>query len=77
MNKSQSYMMRCLTAEYLATDEKGDYAIQRDGEPDIIFWIHNGDTAEDVVINLDAIKFRRIQSSLLKLMMRRKNIETD
>lgn len=26
-----------------------DYA--RDGEPDIIFWIHNGDSAEDVVIN--------------------------
>lgn len=32
MNKLQSYMMRCLTAEYLATDEKGDYAIQREGD---------------------------------------------
>lgn len=28
-----------------------DWNFERDGEPDIIFWIHNGDTAEDVVIN--------------------------
>lgn len=28
-----------------------DWNYQRDGEPDIVFWIHNGDSAEDVVIN--------------------------
>lgn len=28
-----------------------DWNFERDGEPDIVFWIHNGDTAEDVVIN--------------------------
>lgn len=25
---------------------------ERDGEPDIVFWIHNGESAADVVINL-------------------------
>lgn len=28
-----------------------DWNYARDGEPDIVFWIHNGDTAEDVVLN--------------------------
>lgn len=28
-----------------------DWNFERDGEPDIVFWIHNGDAAEDVVIN--------------------------
>lgn len=28
-----------------------DWNYERDGEPDIVFWIHNGDSAEDVVIN--------------------------
>lgn len=28
-----------------------DWNYERDGEPDVVFWIHNGDTAEDVVIN--------------------------
>ena len=29
-----------------------DWNYDRDGKPDIVFWIHNGDTAEDVVMNL-------------------------
>jgi len=28
-----------------------DWNYERDGEPDVVFWIHNGDTASDVVIN--------------------------
>lgn len=32
MNKLQSYMTRCLSAKYLTTDAKGDYAIQREGD---------------------------------------------
>ncbi len=28
-----------------------DWNYERDGEPDVIFWIHNGDSAEDVVLN--------------------------
>lgn len=28
-----------------------DWNYERDGEPDVVFWIHNGDTAEDVVLN--------------------------
>ncbi len=28
-----------------------DWNFERDGEPDVVFWIHNGDSAEDVVIN--------------------------
>ncbi len=28
-----------------------DWNYERDGEPDIIFWIHNGDSAKDVVLN--------------------------
>ena len=28
-----------------------DWNYERDGEPDIVFWIHNGDSVEDVVIN--------------------------
>lgn len=28
-----------------------DWNYARDGEPDIVFWIHNGDTAEDVILN--------------------------
>ncbi len=28
-----------------------DWNYRRDGEPDIVFWIHNGDSAEDVVLN--------------------------
>lgn len=28
-----------------------DWNYERDGMPDIVFWIHNGDSAEDVVIN--------------------------
>lgn len=28
-----------------------DWNYERDGEPDVVFWIHNGDNAEDVVIN--------------------------
>lgn len=28
-----------------------DWNYKRDGEPDIVFWIHNGDSAEDVVLN--------------------------
>ena len=33
-----------------------DWNFERDGEPDIIFWIHNGDKAEDVVLNLGRYK---------------------
>ena len=29
-----------------------DWNYTRDGEPNIVFWIHNGDTAEDVILNL-------------------------
>ncbi len=28
-----------------------DWNYKRDGEPNIVFWIHNGDSAEDVVLN--------------------------
>ena len=28
-----------------------DWNYERDGEPNVVFWIHNGDTAEDVVFN--------------------------
>lgn len=28
-----------------------DWNYERDGEPDIVFWIHNGDSAKDVVFN--------------------------
>ncbi|MEG1545016.1 MAG: hypothetical protein RR382_10920 [Tannerellaceae bacterium] len=28
-----------------------DWNYERDGEPDVVFWIHNGDTAADVVLN--------------------------
>ena len=28
-----------------------DWNYDRDGTPDIVFWIHNGDSAADVVIN--------------------------
>lgn len=28
-----------------------DWNYERDGTPDILFWIHNGDSAEDVVLN--------------------------
>lgn len=28
-----------------------DWNYARDGEPDVVFWIHNGDSAEDVVLN--------------------------
>lgn len=28
-----------------------DWNYERDGEPDIVFWIHNGDSAEEVVLN--------------------------
>lgn len=28
-----------------------DWNYERDGEPDVVFWIHNGDSAEDVVLN--------------------------
>ena len=28
-----------------------DWNYKRDGEPDVVFWIHNGDSAEDVVLN--------------------------
>lgn len=28
-----------------------DWNYERDGEPDVVFWIHNGDHAEDVVLN--------------------------
>lgn len=28
-----------------------DWNYERDGEPDIVFWVHNGDSAEDVVLN--------------------------
>lgn len=28
-----------------------DWDYERDGTPDIVFWIHNGDSAEDVVVN--------------------------
>lgn len=28
-----------------------DWNYERDGEPDVVFWIHNGDSAADVVIN--------------------------
>ena len=28
-----------------------DWDYQRDGEPDVVFWIHNGDSAPDVVLN--------------------------
>lgn len=28
-----------------------DWNYERDGEPNIVFWIHNGDSAEDVVLN--------------------------
>ena len=29
-----------------------DWNFDRDGEPDVVFWIHNGDSAPDVVLNL-------------------------
>mgnify|MGYP006948598912 FL=1 len=28
-----------------------DWNYSRDGEPNIVFWIHNGDSAEDVILN--------------------------
>jgi len=28
-----------------------DWNYERDGEPSIVFWIHNGDSAEDVILN--------------------------
>lgn len=28
-----------------------DWNYERDGEPDVVFWIHNGDSAADVVLN--------------------------
>ena len=28
-----------------------DWNFERDGEPDIVFWIHNGDSAETVILN--------------------------
>ncbi len=28
-----------------------DWNFERDGKPDIVFWIHNGDAAEDVIVN--------------------------
>ncbi len=28
-----------------------DWNYERDGEPDVVFWMHNGDTATDVVLN--------------------------
>ena len=28
-----------------------DWNYERDGAPDVVFWIHNGDSAEDVVLN--------------------------
>ena len=28
-----------------------DWNYERDGEPDVVFWIHNGDSAEDVILN--------------------------
>lgn len=28
-----------------------DWNYERDGEPDVVFWIHNGDSAVDVVLN--------------------------
>lgn len=28
-----------------------DWNYERDGTPDIVFWIHNGDSAEDVILN--------------------------
>ena len=28
-----------------------DWNFERDGEPDVVFWIHNGDNAADVVLN--------------------------
>lgn len=31
-----------------------DWNYSRDGEPDIIFWLHNGDSAENVVMNFGA-----------------------
>lgn len=31
-----------------------DWNYERDGEPDIVFWIHNGDSASDVVFNFGA-----------------------
>ena len=33
-----------------------DWNYARDGEPDIVFWIHNGDSAEDVVFNFGRYK---------------------
>lgn len=28
-----------------------DWNYERDGEPDVVFWVHNGDSAVDVVLN--------------------------
>lgn len=28
-----------------------DWNYERDGKPNVVFWIHNGDHAEDVVLN--------------------------
>ncbi len=28
-----------------------DWNFDRDGEPDIVFWLHNGDTVSDVILN--------------------------
>lgn len=33
-----------------------DWNYERDGEPDVVFWIHNGDTAQDVVVNFGRYK---------------------
>ena len=32
MDKLKSYFLRCLNAEYIATEEGGDYAVQREGD---------------------------------------------
>ena len=41
-----------------------DWNFERDGTPDIVFWIHNGDTAEDVIINFGryAVSWETVKS---------------
>lgn len=39
-----------------------DWNYERDGEPDVVFWIHNGDSAEDVVFFRDALNSTIIKS---------------
>lgn len=39
---------KCEFNEMFASD---DWNYERDGKPDIVFWVHNGDSAENVILN--------------------------